>query len=176
MDGDRKTFWIIGGAAVAVVVVIAVIVAVRNAGVQQLFSGLTSGFSTVPGQETENGGGQANPQDNRVICGDRVCTSSESVETCPIDCVDREVFSGFSVSDLPNGDAVVSWTTSKLMTSVIDYQTPEMDDFARLGNEDMSVEHEVIIKGFESGLLNFRISGVDQDGTEYDFGEYVHER
>ncbi len=84
------------------------------------------------------------------------------------------LISGTNFSDITNNSAIVSWTTSKLSTTVVEYgQTTNYDQ--EIVDATLNTEHKFQLQNLNAGQYHLRIKATDTDGNTTISDDYVFE-
>ena len=82
--------------------------------------------------------------------------------------------SGLKISDITNSSALVSWTTSKLSTTLLEYGKSTSYE-ATVNDETMNTDHKFSLKDLNSGEYHLRVHATDSDGNVTISDDYTFE-
>jgi len=99
------------------------------------------------------------------VCGNRICDAGESITTCLVDCIDRDIFD--RVSFLKRGDRyLVTWTTAEPMTTKAELGSAEGSYVVAVYEDGTpKTEHVAEFIGLEDNVVYFvKLSGQNAAG------------
>jgi hypothetical protein len=169
--GNRGIAIIIAVAVIVVGVIAGAVLMNRRGPATTSLTGSNGNIVTTDDQgDAMSGNGTTSPGTPaapKVLCGDGICSPSETVEMCMSDCVPKDVIMDI---DFVYGEAraiTVTWTTSEPMTSVVEYHM--MPDGGNIVAEDnnLKTQHSVDLTNLQSGGYETRVGGSDASGEEY---------
>lgn len=160
---NRGMLIVIGAGAVIIVGVIAGAVIMNRHGVVP--TPVSGGVTGPVGGDGTTVSGAVEGQ--KVLCGDGICSPSETAQTCFSDCVPKDVVRDLAFVYGTGNSITVTWSTPEPMTSIVEYR--KLPDGGRTVAEDgnLKTDHSMDLTRLESGEYETRIGGEDSDGDEY---------
>lgn len=168
--GNKNVLIIIAAVAVIIVSIVGGVVLLNRRQVSVPGTGVAGTTAgQVDGDSADAPVSQRPPAVNgeRVLCGDGVCSPTESLEICKSDCTPRDVFTDVRADFSNDRNAVISWMTTRPMTSVVEYGEDDSFSGGTETSDILTTEHRIELSGLQRGLpYVVRLKGVDAEGNE----------